>query len=179
MGLTQDQWYKKLKSFLPVWFWETENLQTGHAKALAKMLEQLQADADDHLAETFITDATGKFLLQHGAERGIDKLSGESDDTYRERIRSISNRGNIVAITALVNSIVTDGVNTIKEHWKDGPAFSRSVYCNRRGTFMEVRVLMFSVIINEQTQAIYDALVAALDEARVLGVLYQVIVEPD
>lgn len=179
MGLTQDQWYAKLRSFLPAWFWETENLQVGHAKALAKVLEQTQSDADDHLAETFISDATGKFLLQHGAERGIAKLSGESDDTYRERIRNISNRGNIVAIIALVDSIVTTGTNTVKEHWKDGPAFNRTVYCNRRGTFMEVRVLMFSVIINEQTQAIYDALVAALDEARVLGVLYQIIVEPD
>jgi len=178
MALTQAQWYEKLKSFLPPWFWATENLQVGHAQALAEILKTLQDDGDDHLAETFLTTATGKFLLQHGAERGIDKLSGESDDTYRERIRSISNRGNIVAITALVESLVTSGVITIKEHWRDADFFDRDVYCNRRGTFMKTRVLMFSVIIETQTQDIYDALVAALDEARVLGVLYQVIIAP-
>jgi hypothetical protein len=42
---------------------------------------------------------------------------------------------------------------------------------------MKVIRNMFSVVLDPQTQSIYDSLVAALDEARVMGVLYQVIVE--
>ncbi len=177
MGLTKAQWYSKLRALLPQWYWETEGNQVAHAKGLAKILEQTQADADDHFDETFISDATGDFLDLHGEERGIPRLTGELDDTYRERIRNISNRGNITAIEALVAAIVTDESAVVREHWKDLPCFDRTSYLNRRETFMKVTRNFFSVVLDAQDQAIYDALVAALDEARVMGVLYQIIVE--
>ena len=177
MGLTKDQWYSKLRALLPQWYWEQTGHQVAHAKGLAKILSQTQSDADDHLDETFISTASGEFLDLHGEERGIERLSGESDDTYRERIRNISNRGNVVAIRALVDAIVTDGSGLVHEHWKDFPAFNCSSFFNRRETYMKVIRNFFSVVLDPQDQGIYDALVAALDDARVLGVLYQVIVD--
>lgn len=177
MGLTKEQWYSKLRALLPQWYWETEGNQVAHAKGLAKILSQTQTDGDEHLAETYISDAAGDFLDLHGEERGIERLSGEADDTYRERIRNISNRGNITAIEELVAAIVTDGSAIVREHWKELPCFNRASYLSRRETFMKVTRNFFSVVLDPQDQSIYDALVAALDEARVLGVLYQVIVE--
>lgn len=176
MALTKDQWYSKLRALLPQWYWEQTGNQVAHAKGLAKILAQTQSDGDDHLAETFISDASGEFLDLHGEERGIPRLSGELDDTYRERIRNISNRGNITAIEELVAALVTDGSALVREHWKDFPAYGVS-YFDRRETYMKVIRNFFSVVLDPQDQGIYDALVAALDEARVMGVLYQIIVD--
>jgi hypothetical protein len=108
-ALTQQQWFDKLKRFVPSWYFEDENHQVGHMMGLAKILETLQADAANHIAETFIRTAAGEFLDEHGDERTVVRSSGEQDDSYRERIRILTNTVTYTNLKALVDALLDTG----------------------------------------------------------------------
>jgi hypothetical protein len=108
-ALTQQQWYDKIKRFLPSWYFEDLNHQHGHLMGLSKLMETFQADVAAHIGETFIETAAGDFLDEHGDERTVLRLSGELDPSYRERIRILTNTVTYTNLKNLVDALLDSG----------------------------------------------------------------------
>lgn len=71
----------------------------GAAQALA------ESAADDLLAATLLSDATGGWLDLYGRGEGIRRIIGEDDDTYRARIGALP-----VAVVPAALKAAVDGV---------------------------------------------------------------------
>jgi len=176
MALTQSQWYDKLKQFLPKWFFEQENLQAAHVQAVAKVLEQLQSDVDDHIAATFVLQATGEELDQHGSERGIPRQTGEADSSYEKRVQNLWNIANRPDIQALVDSLLTTGAATITEDQIDGNVFTDREDFVDRGQLITDSILSgFSVVIDNQSgsTAFYNSIYDAIEDSKAYGVMWR------
>jgi hypothetical protein len=149
--LNQDQWYNKLKSWVPSWFFESEFYNVAIFKAVAKLLSLTQESGDAHFAETFILQAGDGFLDTHGEERNILRLEGEPNYLYAKRVQNIINSSNKPAIKALVDALLIVGECKIVEHMTDGVFCNRGSFLNRDDVFTDRRHYnYFSVIIPPQ-----------------------------
>lgn len=115
--LTQEQWYIKLQSYVPLWFFEESG---GEAEAdfwaLAKVLETIQQVGSNHIKETYIDQATGEYLDEHGNDRNKVRTSDDTKETFRAKIKRIISSANLNAIKRLVDAILINGESTIIEH---------------------------------------------------------------
>lgn len=154
MALTQEQWYQKLKSWVPQWWFEQERYNIAVFKAIAKVFSELESDIEAHIDETFITRASDHFLDAHGSERNVDRLSLEVDSLYADRIRRIINQSNRVAIKRIVDAMLIVGECKLIEHGLEGPFASRGTYANRREIYTDRRWNQyFTVLIEKQIAA--------------------------
>jgi hypothetical protein len=200
MALTQQEWFLKLKGFVPSWYFETEDLQVAHFQALAKLLADAQLEAEYNLSQTFILTATDPELDLMGSERNVDRLEEESDGLYRPRVQSLANQSNLPAIKRLVDALLVRGEATILEDYNSSLFLNRDLYASRDQRFFDLMYNAFSIIVDKQVHtpysfysrgnyasredfvgsaetasALYAALVAAVDRAKALGVLYRVV----
>lgn len=200
MGLTKSQWQDKLKSWVPQWFFEEELNQEAFFQGFAKVLEALELNIDAHLKETFIMQAEGSFLDEHGYERNIDRKTSELDRYYAPRIQSISNTTSIPTIRNLVNELLDVGECIIREDYNSQSFFSRDTYLNRGYLIFDALYNTFSIIVNKQIHApytfcdreyfcsredflgtnessleLFETIVEAINKAKALGVLYRLI----
>lgn len=201
--LTQEEWYKKLKSWVPNWFFETEFYNVAVWQALAKALATLDETSETHFARTFILQATGEYLDAHGEERGVDRVFGEPDQLYAKRIQQIVNNSNRPDIQALVDALLITGKAIIIEHAFEGPYCNRGAYLNRRFIFTDRRYYnYFTVLIERQnpisnsflnretyanrkyylgsdgllpTDVLLSIINASINKARAAGVFYRII----
>lgn len=149
--LSQDQWYQKLRSWVPRWFFETEYYNVAVFNAIAKILSTTQDKADQHFVETFILQSHGEFLDAHGDERNIPRITGEPDPLYARRVQQIVNNSNKPDIKALVDALLITGESKIIEHQMDGIYCNRGSYLNRREVFTDRRLYnYFTVLIPPQ-----------------------------
>lgn len=149
--LTQDQWYQKLKSWVPSWYFESEYYNVAIFKAIAKILSLTGKSADDHFVETFILQAHGEFLNTHGAERNIPRITGEPDPLYAKRVQQIVNNSNRPDIKALVDALLIVGECKIIEHQMEGIYCNRGSFLNRDEVFTDRRHYnYFTVLIPPQ-----------------------------
>lgn len=153
--LNQDQWYAKLKSWVPSWFFESEFYNVAVFKAVAKLLSLTQNSSDAHFTQTFILQSTGEYLDTHGEERNIPRVSpAEPDPLYAKRVQNIINSSNKPAIKALVDALLIVGECKIIEHMTDGIFCNRGSFLNRDEVFTDRRHYnYFSVIIPPQIPA--------------------------
>jgi hypothetical protein len=200
MALTQAEWYKKLKAFVPEWYFENEHFQVGHFQALAKLLAQIQADADDSIEQTFIDTADGGYLDLHGSERTVPRFTGELDAPYRPRIKAITNTVNRPALKALVDSLLVVGECIITEDYENSLFFSRGVYQNRAFLLITNLYNAFTIVLENQThepysfldrgaymsrgdymgelaapQELFESIVSAVNKAKAFGVFYRLV----
>lgn len=127
-------WYLRLKNWVPSWFWEKEGVNTAHFYALAKLLDAHEKATEMKVSQTFITQATGRYLDHLAAEWGYTRLSGESDADLRDRIRSVSNNSSRTAIELILQSFV--GSNYKFFEWStEGSFFDK-------GTFLDTGTLV-------------------------------------
>jgi hypothetical protein len=199
--MTQEQWYNKLKTSFPKWFFQEEENQIALLQGIAKMFSEIETDIDNHIDETFISTAIGLFLDTHGGERSIDRLSGEFDAQYRERIRRLSNQSNKVAIKAIVDSLLMLGQCIIVEDFEGGIFCNREYFVNRAAILIDPLIEnTFSIIVDKQlhapysfvdreyfcnrgafvgtiysSQYIFDLIVEAVNRAKALGTLYRIV----
>ena len=151
MALTKDQWYSKLKSWVPTWFFEGEYFNRAQFEGIAKLLSEAQQQAEDHQSETFLAQAADTFLDVHGNERSFERLPRETDAAWALRIRSLLNTSNKLALQVLVNQFLIVGVCTILEHSIGESIFcNRGSYLNRREVFSDSWYNTFSVLIDPQ-----------------------------
>lgn len=205
MALTKAQWLTKLKLWVPGNLFEEEKLQLAHWSGIAAVLEQLQIDAENHAKETFILQAVGDFLDAHGDERKVERLPGEVDSIYAERIRIIDNKSDCPSIKELVDKFLIQGEATIQEHEFSSAFADRNIYANRGVVLTDVRYNAFSIVVDEQkgipesfvdrdgvregvfatredflgstqsSQKVFDLIVDAVDKEKALGIAYRVI----
>jgi hypothetical protein len=198
MALTKQDWYDKLKSWLPSWMFESPEYQEAVYTALAKILSSGQFEAEDFFNQSFITRAAGSYLDLHGQERSVERLPGELDTTYSTRIRNYTNQSNIVSIQALVDALLINGQATISEDYNAQLFFDRDVYASRAQLFIETIINAFTIVVENQRHSPYSfmgreyfmdredyvgtsespeelfaAIVAAVNKAKAFGTMYR------
>lgn len=201
--LNKDQWFSKLKSWVPRWFFETEQYQVAIFKAIAKLLATLGESADDHFNLTFLTRAPGEYLDAHGDERNVKRITGEPDALYVKRVQQIVNMSDRPDIKNIIDALLITGESTIIEHGTDGPFYDRDAYYDRQFVYLGRRYYnYFTVLIDKQipiTDLFYDRagfydrkgwlgtigalpvelilaiIVAAVEKARAAGVAWRLI----
>lgn len=126
MGLTTDQWYDKLKSWVPSWYFEGDEQQVcfsrGVFKGFAAILSQVQEDCDDQQASTFIMNDKdiAPIIDLHGAERNQPR-NGELDAPYKIRIRdSLFKHMDESALADSINAQLESGTVTMIENSQNG-----------------------------------------------------------
>lgn len=149
--LSKEQWYLKLRSWVPRWFFESEYYNVSIFNAIAKLLSTTQDSAEAHFVETFIIGSSGEFLDAHGFERNIERIPGEPDVLYAKRVQQIVNNSNKPDIKALVDSLLIAGECKIIEHQIDGIYCNRGSFLNRDEVFTDRRLYnYFTVLIEPQ-----------------------------
>lgn len=153
---SQLVWYNKIRSFIPNWFFEEEDNQEAHIQGLAKLFSELDKEITDHVDETFISKAEGDFLEQHGAERSVDKLTGEFDAQYSERIRNIKNESNCPDLKSQVDAILMIGESEIVEDYNSTIFVGDESFVNRGSIVLEEIVNVFSILVEKQLHEPYS-----------------------
>lgn len=204
MALTQEQWLKKIRSFIPTWWFEDEKNQLAHAYALAELMRQIELDAEEHIAETYIGTATGLAfggsLDDHGDERNTLRITDEFDSQYRVRVQSLKNQSNCPDLKALIDQLLMVGEAEIREDFDSALFMDRESFMDRGDVLLEDIVNVFTVIVDEQkhdpysfadreyfldreefmgtsesSQYVFDLISEALNKSKAEGTRYRVI----
>lgn len=149
MAVTQQQWFNRLQSWVPSWFFELSGVNYAHFWALAKLLAQEELIAEKKLNDTYITFAEGAYLDHKGEEWGVFRLFGESDADYRVRIRKSIARSGVdkISIQELVTSLT--GPLSLVQEWHDSHNFANSgAYANIGHLMLEEEYNQFYVFID-------------------------------
>jgi len=99
---------------------EPEELLDAQIRLVAAMMSETEGAIETLHARTFLRQADGSWLDEHGKERGILRFDGESDTDYRARILLIEDAVTPVAIVNAVDSLLSVGTCTLREHLGDG-----------------------------------------------------------
>jgi len=150
MALSKQQWFDKIKQWVPQWFFEESDANVAHFQALAKVLETIDQDSKDYFNETFILKSSTRFLTEHGRERLKTQRIDEVDSDFARRVQNIFNQSNKVAIKALVDSLIGSTNSLVLEKIEDSPYFSRQAFFSRQELFMENGYNHFYVIMPRQ-----------------------------
>lgn len=201
MNLTQAQWNQKLRSLVPSWVFEKNEEASKIFNAAAKCLATLQKDAQDHITETFIDTGSDDYVALQGEERSVDRLSGESLSSYRERVKIIVNKSNIPAIKSIVDALLIRGESTIIEHSSQTGSFlNRESFLDRNVLDFRVLYNAFTIIIDYQipeptsfydresfldreflngssvsSDTVFANVIKAVNEAKAFGTVYRLI----
>lgn len=211
---TKDQWYEILKGWVPSWFFEAETNNKAHFYALASLLSTIEQDALDHISETQILQAEGRFLDQHGDDRNKIRRDGELDPPFAERIRLIFNKSNKPALQDIATNL-NGPLAYVQEWFDDGIFLNTNAYLNigqlflpqnynefyvfidrieniiRNGDFINVDAFFnagtfivddegdFDSVTDEEGDANFDSIFAAIDEARAAGVHWVLVERED
>lgn len=180
MSLSKDQWYQRLKSWVPGWLFTDGDSEVTDAVfyAMAKLLATMEEERAELLAFTFIDTATNPYLELHGDERGVDRLPGESDTLYRQRIktRNISSKSSLPEIDLIAQEAMTVKV-VVRED------FAWGVFCDA-GSYLNCGDILFdwienggfSVVVNQGADPDeVDAMIASINRNKAFGVLYRVV----
>lgn len=149
MTVTQQEWYDRLSSWVPGWFFENQGVNYAHFWALAKLLAQQELIAEKKLNDTYINFAQGAYLDHKGEEWGVFRLFGESDEDYRIRIRRSIARSGVDKIS--IQNLVTElaGPLSLVQEWHDSHNFANSgAYANIGHLMLEEEYNQFYVFID-------------------------------
>lgn len=150
MALSQAQWFQKLKDWVPKWVFEKEKSNVAIFQGIAKVLAQSHLDMEDNRDETFIDKAVDEFLDQHGDERSIPRASGETNTTYRPRIKIITNSANCPAIKDIVDNLLIIGEALIVEDVDQTNFLNREGFLNRNIINYNVIYDAFTIFVEQQ-----------------------------
>jgi hypothetical protein len=199
-SFTEQEWYERIVSFIPSWYFEDKEAQEAHARGLAAIMVAIDEDIRDQVNQTFISLSTGDNLNEHGRERSVTRLPGEFDAQYRKRVRNIKNESNRPDIQAAVNNILMVGTAEIREDFQGLAFVSRGEYVNRGTIILDQIVNAFSILIDKQihepysfvgreffadredyvgtvtsSDYVFDLLLEVVNTNKALGTLYRVI----
>lgn len=200
MALSKEQWFKKLKGWVPAWFFESSAYQSAHFYALADLLSKLQTEMEEHKAETYILTSSAPQLDLHGAERTTARITSELDGSYKVRIQSLANKVSKPALKQIVDQLLLVGECTIIEDWEGSTYFNRENFFNRGSLILDLLHNTFTVLFDNQRPqpfayfdredffnretymtslttptAFFDAIVQSIADNKALGTLYRVV----
>lgn len=200
MALTQEQWFEKIKGFVPTWVFENERLQVATFQALAKLLATAHSEMELLAQETYIAQADA-YLDLHGSERSVARLEDEEDAPYALRIRYITNTTNKVVLKQIIDALLLVGTCEIREGMSPDNIFTnRSSFLNRNEFYNDYHYNVFTVVIDKQVHPPYSflsrgnylnredfigssetgdtisaSLQAAIDSAKAAGIMYKIV----
>lgn len=152
--LTQDQWYEKIRLWVPRWFWQKEEYNEALFRALAAVAAKAQEVAQGHVDDTFIMRSAGGVLDAHGAERNVTRLSGELDPSYAVRVQNLFNQSNVPSLLAFIDQVLVNGRARIQEDFDSIPFLDRGYFANRGAVFLlEPWHNTFSIIVDKQVHS--------------------------
>ncbi len=154
--LTQEEWYQKLRGFLPAWFFEEEGYQNAHLYAFALLLQTMEEDLGAHFDETFILEAVEAFLDAHGEERGVIRAPGEFDDQYDIEVQNLTNHSNLPDIKIIVDKLLMVGECDIIEDYKSTIYLNREQFLSRGEIMIDEIYNAFSILVDKQIHAPYS-----------------------
>lgn len=153
MALTQEQWYKKLRSWVPAWVFQKEGRNVAVFQAMAKVLAQYQEDAEAHYEQTFIDQAEGEILDLHGSERSLERFPGENDSAFRPRIKIIKNSSNCPTLKELIDAQLINPEAEIVEALEINNFLDREAFLNRGVLDTVYKYNTFFVFVPNQLKA--------------------------
>lgn len=190
MALTADQWYLKIRKFVPSWYFtgdeKTVCYTRGTFKAIAAVFAQLQDDTDSQQQSTFIMQSTAPVLDLLGDERSIARRPGEIDSVYRPEVRDVLFLPvGISQLQAVVNAALNNGVGFFRENakygfWDEDNAETDTFFydCSNWWLEREKFYAWWSLVIPYQTAnaaAVLTAVIAAIEANKALGTSYDVL----
>lgn len=200
--MTQEQWFERLKTWVPSWFLAEEQRNVAILQALAKVLADRNTEARDLVDLTFIGEATNEWLDTHGDERTVPREEDEFDPPYRVRIRTqnLVSKVNRPALKEIVDALVIRGTSQIVEDYDNQFFFNRGYFFNRgvivvdpikdaftivvdrqvhlpysffnRGAYMNREDFMGQVASNTK---VFELIVKAVNDNKAFGALYRVV----
>jgi hypothetical protein len=178
MALTKEQWFRRLKSWVPGWVFEEEGANVAIFEGIARLLELMEQDRDFLFDQTMIDDSESPFLDLLGDERNVRRNEGESTSSYRLRVKSKSIRSNInrPAIETIISSFVSTGLLNFVEDFEGTLYCDREYFCDRGEILIDPIDTAFSVVVDENVESsIVDSLVTTLNREKAFGVAYRMI----
>lgn len=201
MANREQFWFDKLKTFVPECFFSDSGISEAYFHGIAKVLNRIECQLDEHFTETFICNAVEGFLDEHGLERNITRTSGELDFQLSERIKNITNSTSCVEIQRIVDALLDVGTATILEDFDAELFFDREdAFYNRGDLLIDPIYNVFSIIVDKQVHepysffdrenfydredfigrqdsslALFELIVEAVNRAKALGVLYRLV----
>lgn len=180
MALTKDQWYQRLKSWVPSWVFtgEDESIVRAIFYGIAKMLESAGIEDDNLFNQTFIDTATTPYLDLIGSERSVIRDPGESDAAYRTRIKTGNTKTNLSKpdLIAIINQFLTVGTCTFIEDFEGTFYCSREYFCNRGDVVIDPIDDAFTVIVEDQLDLnILNSVVTAVNRNKAFGVVWRLV----
>ena len=197
---TQEQWYNKLRSFVPAWFFELEDNNVAIFQGIAKILEAVDTAASQHQEQTFILQSENGYTDEHGFERNLTRLTNEIDLLFAERIRNISNITSCATLQEVINALLDVGTAVIVEDFDSNTFFSREQFFNRGDLLLEDIYNTFSIVVDSQIHApysfasrenffsredfvgtnessleLFELIIDAINRSKALGIAYRVI----
>lgn len=181
MALSQSEWYEKLKSFVPTWFFAEEQVNVALFQAIAKVLHDKQEEVEAAIVDSYIQQTSGSYLDLHGSERSVHRSTGETDGDYADRIVNIRNSTSLPTLYQAVTDVLNNGLPTFIENWSYG-FFDDELFFDVDDCIILSKTKLynrFTVIIPIQTggdeSEIKELIVSVLDYNKALGVFYDVI----
>lgn len=154
--LTQEQWYDKIRSWIPSWYFLEEDNQEAHIYALSFLFAEMDGEIAQHFKETFITEGTGTQLDEHGVERTIPRIAGELDAQYQIRLRNITNKSNCPDLKELIDQVLFAGQATFIEDYDATVFLDRELFYNRGSLLLDQIVNVFTILVEKQVHAPYS-----------------------
>lgn len=190
MALTADQWYLKIKKFVPSWYFTNDEKTVcytrGSFKAIAAVFAQLQADTDSQQAATFIMQSSAPVLDLLGDERSLARRPGEIDATYAPEVRDVLFLPvGITQLQAVVNAALNNGVGFFRENakygfWDEDNGEDDTFFWDcgnwwlEREKFYNWWILVIPYQTANAAQVLIDV-IAAIESNKALGTTYDVL----
>ena len=119
-------------------------------------MRQTQIDGDDQFEAVFIGNETTPILDLTGSEVGKTRLSGENDQNYQTRIRTLSNQSDAIDIKKLVDSLLLVPGCKIQSSPINNPYCNRGSFASRDNYLCGFLQNFFIVIVPKQIHAPYS-----------------------
>lgn len=181
MARTTQEWHDYVSSLMPGW--HQGRIENAIKAGIGKVFQNLELDIANTLAETYLTNATGSRLDQLGHERGVERLLGESDPTYRGRIRSftgVTRNAIMAAINSAIAGVVGEdsGIEYRTYELMDqtflNHEFVGDVFPAQTGTYNLFQIEFSGTPGAIDKTTLYNTTIASVDKAKAFGVLYNI-----
>lgn len=193
MALTHQQWFEKLRSWVPTWFLDREPgampVIEGVFWALAKVAMEVEADMLAVKASTYITQASGGVIDAHGDERGVARLSGEIDSAFAARVSTFGAGSTLAATRDAINSALNGfGVSCSLHEGYDNNSFADEMFVSTSGQsfiFEEHREFNFFFVHIPSTgmpdgpakDTLHANIIESIESSKAVGISYDVLSE--
>ena len=152
MAATKQELFKRLKSFVPTWFFEedVDGINEAIFFAIAAVHERVNKALEEHIKETFICQAESGYLDEHGLERNLTRTAGEINPNFAQRIKNIANTTSCDEIKRVVDALLQVGESTIVEDGVQTVFANRESFLNRGEILIDAIENAFSIIVDNQ-----------------------------